>query len=163
MSGTTQVYDSAVSSMTRLAQGLTGMRAGCSLQWDLLRAQEEAKRTGKPVKDLEQEKQVLDTFRERAGPSLRQLAVRYYSFLVLVHRRWLIRSHLPSSIRASKSSPSFAPLSSRQTLVVYIGKLSNMETTTKRERFRPNHCFTFDQSSIRVSFCSSVSILARSK
>ncbi|GAA5882539.1 hypothetical protein JCM16303_002033 [Sporobolomyces ruberrimus] len=74
MSGTTRVYDSAVSSMTRLAQGLTGMRAGCSLQWDLLKAQEEAKRSGKKGGQLEKDKQVLDKFRERAGPSLRQLA-----------------------------------------------------------------------------------------
>lgn len=75
MAGTTRVYDAAVSSMTRLAQGLTGMRAGCSLQWDLIKAQEEAKRTGKGHQDIAKEKQVLDAFRDRAGPSLRQLAV----------------------------------------------------------------------------------------
>ncbi|GAA5904128.1 uncharacterized protein JCM6883_002089 [Sporobolomyces salmoneus] len=74
MAGTTRVYDSAVSCMTKLAQGLTGMRAGCSLQWDLLKAQEESKRTGKLDLEFEKEKQVLDTFRNRAGPSLRQLA-----------------------------------------------------------------------------------------
>ncbi|GAA5989156.1 hypothetical protein JCM5350_005105 [Sporobolomyces pararoseus] len=75
MSGTTRVYDSAVSSMTRLAQGLTGMRAGCSLQWDLLKAQEELKLGRKEAEHrFNEEKQVLDTFRERAGPSLRQLA-----------------------------------------------------------------------------------------
>ncbi|GAA5842118.1 hypothetical protein JCM3766R1_000012 [Sporobolomyces carnicolor] len=74
MAGTTRVYDAAVSSMTRLAQGLTGMRAGCSLQWDLIKAQEEAKRTGKGHQDIAKEKQVLDAFRDRAGPSLRQLA-----------------------------------------------------------------------------------------
>ena len=80
MSGTTRVYDSAVSSMTRLAQGLTGMRAGCSLQWDLLKAQEELKLGRKEAEHkFSEEKQVLDTFRERAGPSLRQLAVRYTS------------------------------------------------------------------------------------
>jgi hypothetical protein len=62
--------------MTKLAQGLTGMRAGCSLQWELLRAQEEAKLVGKEgVGYLDREKQVLDKFQERAGPSLRQLAV----------------------------------------------------------------------------------------
>lgn len=55
------------------------MRAGCSLQWDLLKAQEEAKRSGKKGGQLEKDKQVLDKFRERAGPSLRQLAVSFLS------------------------------------------------------------------------------------
>ncbi|GAA6011619.1 hypothetical protein JCM11491_004707 [Sporobolomyces phaffii] len=74
MSGTTHVYDSAVSSMTKLAQGLTGMRAGCTLQWDILRAQEEAQAFGKGIDHSDRDRQALDKFKERAGPSLRQLA-----------------------------------------------------------------------------------------
>jgi len=81
MSGTTKQYDAAVSSMTRLAQGLTGMRAGCSLQWDILKAQREqdgeTKGTGLDVEKFERERLVLEKFRERAGPSLRQLTVRF--------------------------------------------------------------------------------------
>ncbi|GAA5920193.1 hypothetical protein JCM1841_006641 [Sporobolomyces salmonicolor] len=88
MAGTTRAYDQAVASMTRLAQGLTGMRAGCTLQWELIMAKEEGKlgpaAKGKEGSDtrgdqgaerqhLLDEAVVLDMFRERVGPSLRQL------------------------------------------------------------------------------------------
>ncbi|GAA5931638.1 uncharacterized protein JCM15063_001523 [Sporobolomyces koalae] len=85
MSGTTHVYDAAVSSMTRLAQGLTGMRAGCSLQWDLLRAKEEVKQNGKADEQSNRDRQVLEQFRAKAGPSMRQLA--HTSKQVLSHLR----------------------------------------------------------------------------
>lgn len=61
------------------------MRAGCSLQWDLLKAQRdqdgETKRNGTAVDIHEKERLVLEKFRERAGPSLRQLTVRSLSTL----------------------------------------------------------------------------------
>ncbi|BGP38095.1 hypothetical protein JCM10449v2_002022 [Rhodotorula kratochvilovae] len=79
MAGTAKSYDQAVASMTRLAQGLTGMRAGCTLQWELLRAREEGKLDGEDGEDDERaelldELVVLERFSERVAPSLLQLS-----------------------------------------------------------------------------------------
>ncbi|GAA6057794.1 hypothetical protein JCM3770_001043 [Rhodotorula araucariae] len=79
MAGTAKSYDQAVASMTRLAQGLTGMRAGCTLQWELIRAREEGKLDAVAVDEDERaelldELLVLERFRERVAPSLLQLS-----------------------------------------------------------------------------------------
>ncbi|GJN88427.1 hypothetical protein Rhopal_001393-T1 [Rhodotorula paludigena] len=82
MAGTTKSYDAAVSSMTRLAQGLTGMRAGCALQWELLQARDEGRlddngdgSDDQSRADLLDELAVLERFRDRVAPSLQQLTV----------------------------------------------------------------------------------------
>ncbi|GAA5911771.1 hypothetical protein JCM8208_005592 [Rhodotorula glutinis] len=109
MAGTSSSYDQVVASMTRLAQGLTGMRAGCTLQWELLRAREEGRLEGSEeggdelsdVKKAEllDEMVVLERFRERVGPSLQQLSTiskQSLSFL----RTSFIRTKAGSTARA---------------------------------------------------------------
>lgn len=82
---TTHAYDAAVESMTRLAQGLTGLRSGLTLQYDLMRAQREGRlevsegleaTSGAETNALLDELLVFEQFRERVGKSLQQLSVR---------------------------------------------------------------------------------------
>ncbi|GAA5929392.1 hypothetical protein JCM3775_002329 [Rhodotorula graminis] len=109
MAGTSTSYDQVVASMTRLAQGLTGMRAGCALQWELLRARDEGRLDGSEVggeavsddkrAELLDEMVVLERFRERVGPSLQQLSTiskQSLSFL----RTSFIRTKAGSNARA---------------------------------------------------------------
>jgi hypothetical protein len=87
LAATTSAYDDVVQSMLRLSQGLTGMRAGCTLQYELMRAEQEGrlKRASGGAEDsnegkdtrtrkLREELIVLEKFKERMGPSLRSLA-----------------------------------------------------------------------------------------
>lgn len=64
-SGLIEGYGRAVGGLTRLAQCLTGLRAGC----------------GPVVEGLEAEKDVLGLFRERVASDLRNLTVSLVSFL----------------------------------------------------------------------------------
>ncbi|BGP06177.1 hypothetical protein JCM10049v2_001996 [Rhodotorula toruloides] len=73
ISGRTTIYDSVVAKMQHLAQGLTGMRAGCSLQFDVLRAREGGVGTADGEDGLLDEVTVLERFKERVEPSLRQV------------------------------------------------------------------------------------------
>lgn len=82
---TVHSYDDAVKSMTRLAQGLTGLRSGCSLQYDLMRARSEGKlglekrekrQESEEMRQLLDEMVVLEQFRERVGASMSALTVR---------------------------------------------------------------------------------------
>ncbi|SCV69070.1 BQ2448_2090 [Microbotryum intermedium] len=86
MSATTSSYDEVVRIMTRLAQGLTGMRAGCTLQYDLIKARADGiLQFGKDkaearapetddAKGLMEELVVFEKFKERVGPSLETLS-----------------------------------------------------------------------------------------
>lgn len=123
MAGTSTSYDQVVASMTRLAQGLTGMRAGCTLQWELLRARDEGNFGGSEAggdemsedkkAELLDEMVVLERFKERVGPSLQQLSVRPPSALPSRSRSrpltFLLCGRRQS---ASSRSPSSAPRSS---------------------------------------------------
>ncbi|BGP30214.1 hypothetical protein JCM10296v2_001966 [Rhodotorula toruloides] len=73
ISGRTTIYDSIVAKMQHLAQGLTGMRAGCSLQFDILRAREGGVIEEGGEDGLLDEIVVLERFKERVEPSLRQV------------------------------------------------------------------------------------------
>uniref|UniRef100_A0A0K3CLP7 DUF221-domain-containing protein n=2 Tax=Rhodotorula toruloides TaxID=5286 RepID=A0A0K3CLP7_RHOTO len=73
ISGRTTIYDSVVAKMQHLAQGLTGMRAGCSLQFDILRARERGVVVEAGDDGLLDEIIVLERFKERVEPSLRQV------------------------------------------------------------------------------------------
>lgn len=81
----TSAYDDVVDSMLRLSQGLTGMRVGCTLQYELMQAEQEGwlRRSGGgdldegkdgKMRKLREELIVLEKFKERVGPSLQSLA-----------------------------------------------------------------------------------------
>lgn len=99
MSATTSAYQDAIENMTRLAQGLTGMRASCTLQHRLIRAREDGwfdemegngNEKGLPRSEEEEaeraklrgEMLVLERFKERVGPSMKALTVRQSSALL---------------------------------------------------------------------------------
>ncbi|SCZ97721.1 BZ3500_MvSof-1268-A1-R1_Chr4-3g07406 [Microbotryum saponariae] len=96
MSATTASYDEVVRIMTRLAQGLTGMRAGCTLQYDLIKARadgilvfgkdtrEASSPEAEEAKGLMEELVVFEKFKERVGPSLKTLSSLSRSALSLL-------------------------------------------------------------------------------
>lgn len=71
-STTHRSYDDAVGSMTKLAQGLTGMRSGCGMQWELIRAVQEEE-GGAQGEEME----ILELFRDKVGDSLLELTVSH--------------------------------------------------------------------------------------
>ncbi|BGP22947.1 hypothetical protein JCM10295v2_001838 [Rhodotorula toruloides] len=73
ISGRTAIFDSVVAKLHHLAQGLTGMRAGCSLQFDILRAREAGIVVEGGEDNLLDEIIVLGRFKELVEPSLRQV------------------------------------------------------------------------------------------
>ncbi|GAA5865956.1 hypothetical protein JCM8547_002896 [Rhodosporidiobolus lusitaniae] len=112
----TQAYDAAVASMTRLAQGLTGMRAGVEMQGEILRAREEG-RLPMPGKEGEWEEAgelgekerkerdrlwdemvVLERFREHVGASMTALAQTSTTTLSLLGTSFV--RNRPTSITA---------------------------------------------------------------
>jgi hypothetical protein len=84
-SATHRSYDDAVGSMTKLAQGLTGMRSGCGMQWELMRAAQEEEEGVH-----EEEMEIIELFRDKVGDSLMELTVSH-SFFSLVRYRTLMR------------------------------------------------------------------------
>ncbi|GAA6026876.1 hypothetical protein JCM8097_005927 [Rhodosporidiobolus ruineniae] len=100
-------HDAAVESMQRLAQGLTGMRAGCVLQWEIMRAREEGRAPTSPPgeedgpekRQLWDEVVVLDRFKEHVGPSLQALAQTSTATLSL------LRTSLTRPAPPNKSQP----------------------------------------------------------
>lgn len=89
IAATTSAYDDVVDTMLKLSQGLTGMRAGCTLQWELMQAEAEGKLRREEgvegqeeeIKKLRGELVVLEKFKERVGSSLKTLTVRARRFL----------------------------------------------------------------------------------
>ncbi|GAA6001060.1 hypothetical protein JCM10207_007394 [Rhodosporidiobolus poonsookiae] len=127
----TAAYDEAVRSLTRLAQGLTGMRAGCSLQWEIMRRREGEKEGlgGEEDGRMTDEVVVLEKFKEHVGESLQGLTSTSLSVLSLLRssfartkagRRSL---HLdgPDDAEAARPLPAEGLVQLRQELETALG------------------------------------------
>lgn len=73
-------YERLIDTMLRLSQGLTGLRAGCALQNELMDAEREGKLDDRAPNDSEKDRlmeqlMVLAKFKERVGGSLEALTV----------------------------------------------------------------------------------------
>ncbi|KAK4053138.1 hypothetical protein OIV83_001873 [Microbotryomycetes sp. JL201] len=92
ISAMTDVYDEVVETILKLSQGLTGLRGGVSLQWELMQAD---MATEKVLQDdaehgrLRDELLVLNKFKERVGPSLRSLVAISRKALALLRKSFM--------------------------------------------------------------------------
>ncbi|BGP14019.1 hypothetical protein JCM10213v2_001957 [Rhodosporidiobolus nylandii] len=139
----TRAYDEVVSSMTRLAQGLTGMRAGCALQWEIIRAREEGtlpqpgeQKVGKAEAVLLDEIAVLERFKEHVGPSLEGLAQTSVATLKLLRTSFMRTSAGTAARKALHlDDPEAAPLPA-EGLVKLKEELDTALGVFKREHSR---------------------------
>ncbi|KAL8290329.1 hypothetical protein RQP46_002587 [Phenoliferia psychrophenolica] len=119
---TTHAYDAVVESMTRLAQGLTGLRSGLTLQYDLMRAQREGKfedqHDGLDMKGSAEKRALMDElvvfeqFRERVGKSLQQLSWTSKRTLALLRTSFVNTKAGSATLEALRSDDAEAALSS---------------------------------------------------
>ncbi|GAA5842723.1 hypothetical protein JCM11251_002333 [Rhodosporidiobolus azoricus] len=146
----TRAYDDAVQSMTRLAQGLSGMRAGCALQWEIFRARDEGRlrfpqeEEGVVAEDGKREEMdmlwdevvVLERFKEHVGPSLQSLSQTSISILHLL-RTSFVRSKAGAATRQAirKDDPEAALLPS-ENLISLKQELETSLAVFKREHSR---------------------------
>ncbi|KAM0753945.1 hypothetical protein T439DRAFT_378053 [Meredithblackwellia eburnea MCA 4105] len=109
----TVAYDQVVETMTRLAQGLTGMRSGCMLQYDLMNAKNEGRLDDAMVDGMGEEDAadrlldelaVLQQFRERVGPSLKALAWTSKRSLALLRTSFVNTKAGAGTLAALKSA-----------------------------------------------------------
>ncbi|GAA5970105.1 hypothetical protein JCM11641_000271 [Rhodosporidiobolus odoratus] len=141
----TETYDEAVKSMTRLAQGLTGMRAGCQLQWDIMRAREEGRMPLEgEVQDvvasaekaaLMDELVVLERFKEHVGPSLQALAHTSTAALSIL-RTSFVRTKAGSATRRSLHSDDPESVLPAEELVKLKDELETALKVFRREHSR---------------------------
>ncbi|GAA5896763.1 hypothetical protein JCM6882_005029 [Rhodosporidiobolus microsporus] len=143
----TKAYDAAVESMTRLAQGLTGMRAGCALQWEIMKAREEG-RLKFPAEEAEGgarkgEKQVLwdemvvlERFKEHVGPSLQSLSQTSVSILQLLRTSFVRTKAGSATRRALSDDDPEAALLPAEGLISLKQELEGVLALFKREHSR---------------------------
>ncbi|KDE08074.1 hypothetical protein MVLG_01774 [Microbotryum lychnidis-dioicae p1A1 Lamole] len=150
MSATTASYDEVVRIMTRLAQGLTGMRAGCTLQYDLIKARadgilvfgKDAPEASIPkteeAKGLMEELVVFEKFKERVRPSLETLSSLSCSALSLL-RTSFVQTKAGSATRKairSDDPETGAHLLSADDLLALKQELDSSLVLFKREHSR---------------------------
>ncbi|KAK4700985.1 hypothetical protein P7C70_g5252, partial [Phenoliferia sp. Uapishka_3] len=130
---TSDAYDDAVASMTRLAQGLTGLRSGLTLQYDLMRAKREGKlEEGKETGALMDELLVFEQFRERVGKSLQQLSWTSKRTLALLRTSFVNTKAGSATLAALQSSDDLEAALSSDALLALKDELEQSLTIFKR-------------------------------
>ncbi|KAM0792546.1 hypothetical protein ACM66B_005213 [Microbotryomycetes sp. NB124-2] len=92
ISAVSDVYDEVVETILKLSQGLTGLRGGIALQYELMQADTDSEKLHEDKAEharLRDELLVLNKFKERVGPSLRSLVAVSRKTLGLLRKSFM--------------------------------------------------------------------------